>query len=206
MKVLLPMERWFAKDGLTVIEFPVHVDYEVLYKILESLQESSTVLIHSKPVEYDLWRSVFSIDGTLHTTTVESRLRHRVAEKSILRLSPFSTQSFMVSLKKQSEEVSRQLDSPIWWLWWTPSDLAIQKVADDTIVECVGAIGSEYSDSNFIIFVAKEAHSERGLALLELAPRILIDVEYDLGENNFVWTVVRHPDRNLRGDRFEYKM
>lgn len=200
----LPIEKWFSKTGLTVIEFPVHVDYEVLYKVLESLHGTSTVLIHSKPVEYDLWDSVFPIDGTLHTTTVDSRLRHRVAEQSILRLSPFSTQSFMVSLRKQSEEVSRHLDSPIWWLWWTPSDLAIQKVRDEIIVECVGAIGSEYNDSNFIIFIAKDAHTERGLSLLELAPRILIDVVHDDGK--YVWTIVRHPNRELRGDRFEYAM
>ncbi|MDF1538156.1 MAG: hypothetical protein P1Q69_04560 [Candidatus Thorarchaeota archaeon] len=43
-------------------------------------------------------------------------------------------------------------------------------------------------------------------ALLELAPRILIDVDYDPEENAYVWTVVKHPERELRGDKLEYKV
>ncbi len=205
----LPLEKWFAKSGLCIIEFPTQADYEVLYKVLESLVESNVVLIHSKPVEFDLWGSVVCIDATQDTRTVESRLRHRIeGKKSIFRFNPFLTQSFMVSLEIQQKEVSKKLKKPHWWLWWTPSDLAIQRVDDDVIVECIGAISRKYRDTNFIVFIAKEAHSERGLSLLELAPRILIDVTCnDDGEKQtFSWQVTRHPNREIIGGRIDYTL
>ncbi len=205
----LPFDKWFTtkgNEGLCIIEFPSQIDYEVLYEVLEVLVDTNVALIHTKPVEFELWKTVFPIDATLHSRTVDTRLKHRVADNSILRFSPFSTQGFLVSLRKQSEVISRTLGHPLWWLWWTPSDLAIQKVDDSTIVECIGAIGSEYRDTNFMVFVVKEAHTERGLSLLELAPRILIDVEFHDDESKLAWQVVRHPNRELRGDLFEQEM
>ena len=201
MNKQLPLEDW-CKTGLTLIKFPVDAEYVVLNQILETSNDHSTILIHSKPLRDIHVENVKTINATGHALTAENALRQRIMasdDESTLE-NPENIQSILSHLQRQKKSHSEVQ----WWIWWSPSDLVNHDVEEIEIVRCLRALANDFSEYRFLVLVAKEVHSKQTLARLEFISETTVDVEREVAgfQTTDKWRVRKHHEIKLEGACF----
>jgi hypothetical protein len=194
------MNKWFETKGLTVISFPIEAEYTVLQQIRDGIGEESQAIIHSKPL--DDVKNTILIDATRHEPTTRTALRQRVSDQDSENVleNPADVEGVLNRLGKLGESIKTD-----WWLWWSPSDMVAQGIADDAISRCLRIVAKDFSKVRFLAFVAKGVHSERGLATLKYISAIYVDVtrETDKGKFRHRWHLLKHPTITMEGEVIE---
>lgn len=197
----VPLERWFGPRGLGIINFPVEAEYVVLNHIRESLGNASVALIHSKPISDDSGQMTL-IDATGHEPTARAALRLRVGDygNAALLENPADVQGVLNRLGKLAESV--QVD---WWLWWSPSDMIAQGVTDEDVSRLLRIVAKIFSEMRFLVFIAKDVHTHRGLATLKFISTTLVDVTRAVNDGQIVdsWHLLKHPTMEFEGEIIE---
>jgi hypothetical protein len=198
----IPLEEWFGSGGLSIISFPVEAEYAVLNQMLDSLSEERMALIHSKPIHLDSKKYVTLIDATGHAPTARITLRRRVGQYDSATLieNPADAQGVLNQLGRIADLVEAD-----WWLWWSPSDMIAQGLSDEDIAHCLRIVAKDFSGTRFLGFIAKDVHTERGLATLKYISTRFIDVTRDDDEKRgfHIWRMVKSPDTALEGEEIE---
>lgn len=196
------MHKWFGARGLSIISFPVETEYRVLDKILEVLSKENIALIHSKPIPLHSNEHITLIDATGHAPTARTTLRRRVGEYDSINVleNPADVQGVLTQLGKLAG--STKVD---WWLWWSPSDMIAQGITDEEVARCMRVIAKDFSETKFLGFVAKDVHSQRGLATLKYVSSAFVDISQPTIEKHDIhrWHLAKHPDREIEGDEIE---
>jgi hypothetical protein len=194
------LNKWFGNKGLTIISFPIEAEYTVLKQIHDGIGEESQVIIHSKPL--DDMKNTRLIDATRHEPTARTALRQRVSDQDSENVleNPADVEGVLNRLGKLGESIKAD-----WWLWWSPSDMIAQGVADDAISRCLRIVAKDFSKVRFLAFVAKGVHSERGLATLKYISAIYVDIirESDNGKFKHRWHLLKHPTITMEGEIIE---
>ena len=194
----VPLEEW-CSAGLSLIKFPIDAEYTVLNQVLETSNGQSAVLIHSKPLRDTQVERVTTIDATGHALTAQTALRQRIkaSEDGSTLENPEDIQSILSQLQKRR----RSMSDTGWWLWWSPSDLVAHDIDESEIVRCIRALANEFSDTRFLVLVAKDVHSKQTLARLEYISEMTVDVNrvQDKNQIRHQWQVRKHPDTTLEG-------
>lgn len=195
------MEKWFGPRGLGIISFPVEAEYVVLRQIRESLGDDSLALIHSKPIS-ETSEQLTLIDGTGHEPTARAALRQRVGDydNATLLENPADVQGVLNRLGKLAESV--KVD---WWLWWSPSDMVVQGATDEDVGRCLRIVAKIFSKVRFLVFIAKDVHTHRGLATLKYISTTLVDVTRAVVDGQIVhsWHLLKHPSIDFEGEIVE---
>jgi hypothetical protein len=198
----IPLEEWFGSGGLSIISFPVEAEYAVLNQMLESLSEERMALIHSKPIHLDSKEYVTLIDATGHAPTARTTLRRRVGQYDSTTLieNPADVQGVLNHLGKIAGMVEAD-----WWLWWSPSDMIAQGLSDEDITYCLRIVAKDFSETQFLGFIAKDVHTERGLATLKYISTRFMDVTRDDDDKRgvHIWRMLKSPDTALEGEEIE---
>jgi hypothetical protein len=194
----VPLEEW-CNAGLSLIKFPIDAEYAVLNQILETANGHSAILIHSKPLRDIQVENITTIDATGHALTAQTVLRQRIRasdDDSTLE-NPEDIQSILSQLQKRR----RSQSDTEWWVWWSPSDLVAHDIDESEIVRCMRALANEFSDTRFLVLVAKDVHSKQTLARLEYVSEMTVDVNRVQEKNQIKhqWQVRKHPDTKLEG-------
>jgi hypothetical protein len=194
------LNKWFGNKGLTIISFPIEAEYTVLKQIHDGIGEESRVIIHSKPL--DDMKNTMLIDATRHEPTARIALRQRVSDQDSENFleNPADVEGVLNRLGKLGESIKAD-----WWLWWSPSDMIAQGVADDAISRCLRIVAKDFSKVRFLAFVAKGVHSERGLATLKYISAVYVDIirESDNGKFKHRWHLLKHPTITMEGEIIE---
>jgi hypothetical protein len=198
----IPLEEWFGDKGLSIISFPIEAEYTILDKVLDNLGEARVALIHSKPIGREPRAHVTLIDATGHAPTARTALRRRVGQYDSTTLieNPADVQGVLNQLGKIAGLVEAD-----WWLWWSPSDMIAQGLTDEDIVHCLRIVAKDFSETRFLGFIAKDVHTQRGLATLKYISTRFIDVTRDDGEKRgvHIWRMVKNPNTAFEGEEIE---
>ena len=186
---------------MSIISFPVETEYVVLNQIRKGLGDDSLALIHSKPIS-DSSEQLILIDGTGHEPTARTALRQRVGDYDNANIleNPADLQGVLNRLGKLAETV--KVD---WWLWWSPSDMIAQGVTDEDVGRCLRIAAKIFSKMRFLVFIAKDVHTHRGLATLKYISTTFVDVTrstYDIRIDHS-WHLLKHPTTNFEGETIE---
>ncbi|TFG34200.1 hypothetical protein EU527_04550 [Candidatus Thorarchaeota archaeon] len=187
---------------MSVISFPVEAEYRVLDHVLEVLSKESIALIHSKSIPQHSNEHITLIDATGHAPTARTALRRRVGEYDNINVfeNPADVQGVLTQLGKLAGSVRVG-----WWLWWSPSDMIAQGLTDEEVARCMRSIAKDFSETRFLGFVAKDVHSQRGLATLKYVSSTFVDISQPTSERQGVhrWRLAKHLDREIEGDEIE---
>jgi len=198
----IQLNKWFGNKGLSIISFPVEAEYRVLDQVLEILSKESIALIHSKPIPRNSNEHITFIDATGHAPTARTTLRRRVGEYNNINVfeNPADVQGVLTQLGKLAGSVRVG-----WWLWWSPSDMIAQGLTDEEVARCMRNIAKDFSEIRFLGFVAKDVHSQRGLATLKYVSSTFVDISQPTTKKQGVyrWRLAKHQEREIEGDEIE---
>ena len=115
---------------------------------------------------------------------------------------PANVQGVLNRLGKLAESVRGK-----WWLWWSPSDMIAQGVTDEEVARCMRIIAKDFSKVRFLAFIAKDVHTNRGLAILKYISTTFVDVTRTMNDGHIVhnWHLLKHPTISLEGEVIETK-
>ncbi len=203
METELSLLDW-CSNGINNITFQTSAEYRVLQQVLSCLEGSKVALIHAKDITLDLSDEIVLIDATGHALTAKTALRRRISDSDDERFieNPADIQGFLSRirrLKKSHKDVE-------WWLWWSPSDLIAHGVNEEEISQVLRVISSDFADTRFVAFIAREIHDTKGLSLFDYISNVSISVErvHESGKTRYHWQVEKHPDTKMEGVMIEY--
>jgi hypothetical protein len=140
--------------------------------------------------------------SVLYEPTARTALRQRVSDQNSENVleNPADVEGVLNRLGKLGESIKAD-----WWLWWSPSDMIAQGVADDAVSRCVLIVAKDFSKVRFLAFVAKGVHTDRGLATLKYISTTYVDVTRESSNGKFShrWHLLKHPTITMEGDIIE---
>ncbi|TET10471.1 MAG: hypothetical protein E3J86_05620 [Candidatus Thorarchaeota archaeon] len=191
----ITLQDWCAESGLGLVKFDVDAEYAVLNQILEAVRkEGPGILIHSKPIRHEKSSpDIKLVDAAGHALTAQTALRGRISEleNETVIDNPADIHGFLSHFKR----MKKSLTDAKWWIWWSPSDLVAQEVDDKEIVRCLRVIARDFTDSPFLVLVAKDVHTKQGLATLEYVAERTLEVERHQNGKRvaYHWQLLKHP-------------